>query len=165
MRLSSTVFVLALTLSSIASVTFGEDTAALRAQIAARRDLERAKTDLRYYWQVEYPRQQRELDSAIEFTRIELKNNKWLLHEYEPFTQFSLGKPFPITVRELQMCIRAGECRLNELLDERNALIRFHGDDFRELSAQVYEARLRVVEVDAAVTSDRAPAEELPLRQ
>jgi hypothetical protein len=127
----------------------------------ARRVLERAKNDLRYYWQVDYPRKCRELDAAIEITRTELENNRLLLREYRPFDQFSIGRPFPITIADLKTCIRVGELRLNELLAEQNALIRFHGDDFRDLSAQVVAARLRVAELDAAA-EEAERSEELP---
>lgn len=123
--------------------------APLAVRVAARRDLEQAKTELRYYWQVEYPRKCRELDTAIEMTRLELENNNALLRDYRPYTRFSTGQPFPITVRSLEMCVRATEMRLNDLLAERNALIRFHSDQYRMLEAQVYEARLRVAELEA----------------
>jgi hypothetical protein len=132
--------------------------------MAARRELERAKTDLRFYWQIEYPRQCRELDAAIECTRIEIEDNTRLLREYEPFTRFSIGAPFPITVRELRACIVAGQLHLNDLLAEHNALVRFHSDDFRALEAQVYEARQRVLDLEPADVDLNSP-EDLPLQR
>ncbi len=137
----------------------------LRARLAARRDLERAKTDLLYYWQVDYPRKCRELDATIEITRTEIDDNRSLLREYQSFNAFAIGEPFPITIRNIQLCIRTGELRLNDLLAERNALIRFHGDEFQSLSNRVYEARLRVAEVDAEEENSQAPAEQLPAQQ
>ncbi len=136
--------------------------ASLRTRLAARRDLERAKTDLLYYWRVDYPRKCRELDAAIEITRAEIDDNRSLLREYQPYNRFSIGEPFPITIRNIQLCIRTGELRLNDLLAERNALIRFHGDEFQTLSHRVYEARLRVAEVDEAEQNSDVSAEQLP---
>jgi hypothetical protein len=137
--------------------------APLASRMAARRELEQAKSDLYYYWQVEYPRQCREYDAAIECARAEIEANRLLLREYKPFGGFSIGEPFPITVRNIQLCMRTGELRLNDLIAERNALVRFHGDQFRALSAAVYEARLRVLDLEAndevvATTSEQLPA-------
>ena len=164
MRYSPIATCIALFALSFAPVASAEEGASLQARMAARRDLERAKTDLRFYWQVEYPRQRRELDAAIQLTRLEIEDNERLLREYRPFTHFSIGNPFPITIRELRACIVAGQIRLNDLLAEHNALVRFHSDDFRALEAQVYEARLRVLELEP--TEETAlPQEELPPRR
>src|SRR5262249_12887079 len=105
----------------------------LQARLAARRELELAKIDLRNYWQIEYPRQKRELDAAIEMTQTELEANDEAQRELRPFTRFSLGEPFPLTIRQLQICQTAAELRLKNLQAERNALIRFHSDQFRVL--------------------------------
>ena len=134
----------------------------LQERIAVRRDLELAKMNLRYYWQVEYPRRCRELDAAIECTRAEIDNSYSLLRDYRPFTSFSIGEPFPITVRNLQMCIRTGELRLNDLFAERNALIRYHSDQFRVLAADVYAARARVVDLEANMPPLTATTEQPP---
>jgi hypothetical protein len=139
--------------------------ASLQSKMAARRDLEAAKNDLLYYWQVEYPQQCREYDAAIECTRAEIDANRSLLREYKPFGGFSIGEPFPITVRNIQLCIRTGELRLNDLLAERNALMRFHGDQFRALSAQVYEARLRVLALESNDEGTTPTSEQLPAKQ
>src|SRR3954451_10201055 len=136
--------------------------ASLRARMAARRDLEQAKTDLLYYWQVEYPRKCRELDAAIEIARAEIEDNRSLLREYQPYYGFSIGEPFPITVRNVRLCIRTGELRLNDLLAERNMLVRFHGDEFRILSNNVYEARLRVAELEADDQNSQTVPEQIP---
>jgi hypothetical protein len=127
MRLHFPTFCLILFAALCSSPLFAQEPS-LQERIAVRRDLAEAKMNLRYYWQVEYPRRCREL---------------------EPFTRFSIGEPFPITVRNLQMCIRTGELRLNDLLDERNALIRYHSDQFRVLAADVYMARARVADLEA----------------
>lgn len=164
MRYSPVAIYLAIFVLSCGSVVSAQEGASLQARMAARRDLERAKTDLRFYWQVEYPRQRRELDAAIQLTRLEIEDNERLLREYRPFTHFSIGNPFPIAVRELRACIVAGQIRLNDLLAEHNALVRFHSDDFRALEAQVYEARLRVLELEPADEAS-APQEELPPRR
>jgi hypothetical protein len=136
--------------------------ASLQSRMAARRDLEAAKNELYYYWQVEYPRQCREFDAEIECTRAEIDANRSLLREYKPFGGFSIGEPFPITVRNIQLCIRTGELRLNDLLAERNALVRFHGDQFRALSAQVYEARLRVLALEPNDETGTPTSEKFP---
>jgi hypothetical protein len=165
MRYSFAALALALAVTGPATSALAQPEASLRMRVAARRDLEQAKVNLRYYWQVDYPRQCRELDAAIECTRAEIDNNYSLLREYRPFTRFSIGEPFPITVRNLQMCIQAGELRLNDLIDERNALIRFHSDQFRLLAADVYEARLRVAELEANLAQSKTATGELPAQQ
>jgi hypothetical protein len=129
--------------------TFAQQEPSLQERLAARRELEIAKSELLYYWQVDYPRRCRDLDAAIELTRTAIENNRLLLREYRPYTTFSIGEPFPITVRNLKMCIAEKELRLNDLLAERNALTRFKGEQFRVLQLNVYEARLRVAELEA----------------
>jgi len=121
----------------------------LQARLAARRELELAKIDLRNYWQIDYPRQKRELDAAVEMAEMEIRANEEAQQDLRPFTRFSLGEPFPLTIRELSICHRAAELRLKNLQAERNALIRFHGDEFRVLEMRVQEARLRVAELEA----------------
>ncbi len=155
-----------LTLAAVLSTTaaFAQQEPSLQARLAVRRDLEQAKNNLRYYWQFEYPRQRRNLDAAIELTRMKLKNLNTQLHEFRPFTQFSIGEPFPITVRSLQMCIRETELGLDNLLAERNALIRFHSDDFNALAAEVYEARLRVLALEPSEEQAEQTSEPLPAR-
>ena len=76
MRLSPAIFSVAAIL--ISSITLAQAPAppTLQARIAARQELELAKIELRNYWQVEYPRQRRELNAAIELTEMELQNNR-----------------------------------------------------------------------------------------
>ena len=164
MRLRLSTAVLSLFPALFASPLFGQEPS-LQDRIAVRRDLEVAKMNLRYYWQVEYPRKCRELDAAIELTRREIDNNRVLLRRYWPVTQFTIDEPFPITVRSLQMCVRTGEFRLNELIAERNALIRFHSDQFNALAADVYAARVRVADLEANMAPLTETAEQLPVQR
>ncbi len=160
MRTFSVVFVAsALTLAAWPAQA---QEASLRARTAARRDLERAKNDLRCYWQVEYPRQCRELDATIEITRTEIADNYSLLRQYRPITRFSLDEPYPVTVRNIKLCIKMGELQLTNLLDERNALARCHLYHYHDLAEQVHEARLRVLELESSDTASAQPVEELP---
>ena len=92
--------------------------------------------ELRNYWQVEYPRQQRHLNAAIELTEAEIRNYEERLREYQPFNRFSTGQPFLVTLQELRMCLREAELRLRDLWAERNALLRFHADEWRLLEMQ-----------------------------
>ena len=117
---------------------------------AARRELELAKMDLRHYWQVEYPRQQRHLNAAIELTNLEIRDLKFRLREYRPYTRFSTGDPFMITIQNTRMCLREAELRLRELWADRNALTRFHSDRWKELEMRVHEARLRIRDLEPA---------------
>lgn len=120
------------------------------ARREARRDLELAKIELRHYWQVEYPRQQRHLNAAIDMTRAEISDLKFRLRSYRPFTRFSTGDPFMITIQNTQMCLRDAELRLRDLWAERNALVRFHSDRWRELELRVQDARVRVAGLEPA---------------
>jgi hypothetical protein len=117
-------------------------------RMSARRELELAKMDLRHYWQVEYPRQQRNLNAAIELTKCEIQDLQWRLRQYEPFTRFSTGDPFMVTIQNTQMCLREAEFRLRDLWAERNALVRYHSDQYRELELRVHEARRRIIELE-----------------
>lgn len=153
---------LVLVATCVAPSARAQERAWSQVRLAARRDLELAKIELRDYWQVEYPRQRRELDAAIELTEMEVRNNEALLHEYRPFTQFSVGEPFPITIRSLQMCIREGELRLRNLQAERNYLVRFHDEQFHILEMKVAEARLRVAELEANDVATAEPAAPKP---
>lgn len=148
MKISPIIFVMAVVLCFVSSA-MAQEPANLQARIAARHELELAKIDLRNYWQVEYPRRRRDLNAAIELSDMEVRNYQDLLNEYRPFTQFSLGEPFPITIRNLQMCLKEAELRLRNLQAERNTLIRFHGDEFRVLEMRVQQARLRVAELES----------------
>jgi hypothetical protein len=129
---------------------FAQDASDASIRRSARRDLELAKMDLRHYWQVEYPRQQRHLNAAIELTRAEIRDYQERLRAYRPFTRFSTGDPFMITIQDTRMCLREAELRLRDLWAERNALVRYHSDQYRELEIQVHEARLRVVKLEPA---------------
>jgi hypothetical protein len=46
------------------------------------------------------------------------------------------------------MCLRDAELRLRDLWAERNALVRFHSDEWRLLEMKVHSARLRVAELE-----------------
>jgi hypothetical protein len=129
---------------------------------SARRDLELATMDLRHYWQVEYPRQQRHLHATIELTKAEVCDLKARLREYGPFTQFSTGDAFWVTIQETRWCLREAEFRLRDLWAERNALVRFHADQYRELELRVYEARLRVAQLEASTDQANSPVADLP---
>jgi hypothetical protein len=130
------------------------------ARLNARQELELAKIELRHYWQVEYPRQQRHLNAAIQLTDAEIRDYRARLREYAPFTRFSTGQPFLITLQDLRMCLREAEFRQRELWAERNALVRFHSDQWRMLEMRVHAARLRVAELEAN-DAERDTAEPL----
>jgi len=134
------------------------------ARIAARQELELAKLDLQNYWQVEYPRQRRELNAAIELADEEIRGIEEQQNILRPFTRFTLDEPFPLTWAELRVCRRAADIRLNNLLAERNNLIRFHGDQFRILELRVQAARQHVAELEANDEVANASA-TLPARQ
>lgn len=156
MRISLLSLLMAIVVGMLCLTARAQDDAAVVAQIAARRELTQAKNNLRYFWQVDYPRQRRELDAAIEITELELENLECQLRQFRPFTRFSIGEPFPVTVRNLRICIADAELRLDNLRAERNALTRFHSTDFDALAAEVHAARMRVVAADADADSTAA---------
>jgi hypothetical protein len=55
-----------------------------------------------------------------------------------------------VTIQDTKMCLREAELRLRDLLAERNALVRFHADQYRQLEIAVHQARLRVAEMEPA---------------
>ena len=150
MRFSPVLLCLAIiAICSPKSILRAEETADLTERINARRELEIAKSELRQYWQVEYPRQRRHLNAAIELTELEIRDLKARLREWGPFSRFTYGDPFMVTIQETQMCLRDAELRLRDLWAERNALVRFHGDEWRGLEWKVFDARLRVAQLEA----------------
>ena len=118
------------------------------ARAAARFELELAKRDSRYYWQIEYPRERRDLNAAIALTEAEIKRHKALWREYRPFNRFSVGNPLSLTIADLEICLLDAELRLNELRHQRNNLVRFHSDEARLRDLRVVEARRRLIELE-----------------
>lgn len=145
-----------------ATSALAQNQASLQARMSARQELALAKLDLQNYWQIEYPRQRRELNLAIELTQAEIEGYQEQQESLRPFTRFSLGEPFPLTIANIRVCRKSAEIRLNNLQAERNMLIRFHGDQFRVLEMRVQAARQRVVDLEAndeiaAVSSVQQP--------
>jgi hypothetical protein len=95
---------------------------------------------------------------SIELAEEEIKSIDEQYNVLRPFTRFTLDEPFPLTVANLRVCRKAAEIRLNNLLAERNSLIRFHGDQFRILEMRVQAARQRVVELEPSDEVASAPA-------
>src|SRR5215203_6150624 len=148
MKFSPTICSLAILAFCSGTTALAQQQSSLQARMAARQELELAKLDLQNYWQVEYPRQRRQLNLAIELTQAEIDGNQAQQESLRPFTRFSLGEPFPLTIANLQICRKSAELRLNDLQAERNALIRFHGDQFRILEMRVQMARQRVLDLE-----------------
>jgi hypothetical protein len=149
MRYASFFLPIAIIAVSIPSFACAQEESYQLTRINARRDLEVAVMELRNYLQVEYPRKQRHLNAAIELTEAEIRDLKEQLREYGPFSRFSTGQPLLITVQNAWMCLRDAELRLRDLWAERNALMRFHSDQWRLLEWKVFDARLRVAEIEA----------------
>jgi len=165
MRFSGAILILAIaTALSTVSSACAQDESYAAARAAARRDLMLAKLELRHYQQVEYPRLRRHLQAQIDLTEAEIRAYKRQLHEYRPFSRFSVGQPFTVTIEEIRLCLMEAELRLRDLWAERNALIRFHSDDWRTLEMKVHDARLRVAEIEAeheAIADAEAPARSM----
>src|SRR5712671_1988547 len=164
MKFSPAICLFAIIANCGANSALAQERASLQARIAARQELELAKLDLQNYWQIEYPRQRRELNLAIELTQAEIEGNQEQQESLRPFTRFSLGEPFPLTIANLRICRQSAEIRLNNLQAERNILIRFHGDQFRILQMKVQAARQRVADLEAydEVAALPAPAVQQP---
>jgi hypothetical protein len=142
---------------------FAEVDASAEERAAARRELDEAKRELLYYWQVEYPRIRRELNAAIELTEQEIRDYQVQLRAYRPYTRFSTGQPFMLTLQKLRMCLREAELRLDDLRAERNALVRFRTADWNVLEARVREARFRVAALESPNVAQTRPAVQPPV--
>jgi hypothetical protein len=162
MKFFPVVCSLVIAASCCVASAYAQSQVSLQARIAARQELELAKLDLQNYWQVEYPRQRRELNMAIELTQAEIQGNQEQQEALRPFTRFSIGEPFPLTIASLRVCRKAAEIRLNNLQAERNTLIRFHSDDFRILEMKVQAARQRVADLEANDAIAAGPAAQQP---
>ncbi len=157
MKFSLAIFS-ALVATCAVAPSFAQSPASREERVAARLELARAKMELQNYWQIELPRQQRELNFEIEMAETELKSYKQQIDSFRPFTRFTIGEPFPVTIANLKVCRTAAELRLNNLRAERNALLRFRGNDFRFLELKVQAARQRVAELEANDEPAAAPA-------
>jgi hypothetical protein len=151
MRLPSLPLCFAIAAQFVPTQVLADETNLLSERVTARRELEVAVMELRNYLQVEYPRKQRHLNAAIELTEAEIHDYQVQLREWEPFSRFSIGDPFLITVQNVRMCLREAELRLRDLWAERNALMRFHSDQWRLLEWNVFDARVRVAQIEAAL--------------
>jgi hypothetical protein len=118
------------------------------ARADARRDLQAAQMEANHFWQIEYPRRQRELNAAIDLTEREVKLNRLLLREWGPFDKFATGQPLSISITSARLCLRESELRLDELRHQRNDLVRFHSDEARLYEWKVADARARVVALE-----------------
>jgi hypothetical protein len=127
-----------------------QDNSYLAARDCARRALEKAKIELRLYEQVEYPRERRRLDAEIRLTEAEIAIFRQRVRDCRPFDRFSTGGAVTGPLQDLKLSVLEAELRLNDLRAERNALIRFHSDQYRLLELDVYEARVRVAELEHA---------------
>lgn len=140
----------------LALVVVGAAPASLRAEVDpyaaaradARRDLQFALMDSRYYWQIEYPRERRLLNAAIELTEAEIRRHRALWREYRSFNRYSVGNPLSLSVADLEICLLDAELRLDELRHERNNLVRFHSDEARLRDLRVVDARRRLIELE-----------------
>jgi hypothetical protein len=65
-----------------------------------------------------------------------------------------------VTIQQTEMCLREAELRLRDLWAERNALVRFHSDQWREFELRVSEARFRVAELEADDEDSRRPIDD-----
>ena len=128
------------------AVAADDPSAAARAEL--RCELAEAKAAARYYWQVDYPQQQQDLNAAIELTEAEVKAYKLQLRQYEPFNQFSIGAPLYMPVQGMKICKLEAELRLDRLRQQRNALIRFHSDQGYLLDQRVAAIRAQLVELE-----------------
>ena len=139
-----------------------DDASLAGARAQARCELAAAKAAARYYWQVDYPQQQNDLNAAIELTELEIKADKLQLHQYEPFDHFSYGAPLYFPIQNLQICTHEAELRLDRLRDQRNALIRFHSDQGYLLDQRVAAARAHLVALEGGGMIEIGESEQLP---
>jgi hypothetical protein len=149
MRLSPRICCLAIVAACCtASSASAEDGSYTTARDAARRALEKAIIELRLYQQVEYPRELRHLDADIELTKAEIETLRQRLRACWSYNHFSRNEAQEFPAQDLKLCLLEAELRLKDLQTERNALIRFHPDQWRLLELNVYEARVRVIELE-----------------
>lgn len=149
MRFSTTIGCLAWAILCTIPLAANAQTDAMQIQRRdARRVLEMAKLELRLYLQVEYPRELRRLDSAIRLTQAEVNAAKERLRAYGPFSRFSTGQAFLVSIQDDKLCLLEAELRLQDLKDERCALVRFHSDHWRLLELKAQQARDYLVQLE-----------------
>lgn len=132
------------------------------ARAQARQSLELANLELRLYQQVEYPRERRHLDAQIKLVEAEVDAYQEQFRVYRPFDRFSTGRPLLVSIQDLRLCLLEAELRLEDLRAERNALVRFHSDEWRLREIKVQQARFRVAELEGGgeITLETASASQ-----
>jgi hypothetical protein len=135
------------------------DDPSVAARSELRCELAAAKAAARYYWQIDYPQQQQDLNAAIELTEAEVKAYKLQFRQYEPFTQFTIGAPLYMPIQGMKICQREAELRLDRLRQQRNALIRFHTDQGYLLDQRVAEIRAQLVQLEGGEVIEMGPVQ------
>ncbi len=149
MRFSSLILAVVIAATSSAADSAETQNDPHQAELAAaRRALAVAKIEARYYWQVEYQRERRELNASIEFTDAEVQTLRQQLRTLAPFHPFAYGQEPWYGLRDAKLCLKDAEVRLRALIDERNNLVRFHSDHLALLELKVAEARALVVALE-----------------
>ena len=114
----------------------------------SRRELEIRKIDQRHYWQVEYPRQLRELNAAIRLTQAEVEALEDRVRYYQRLDDYHGHNPLLDSLQRAELALLDAELRRSNLQAERSALRRFHGDRARLAELRVAAARARVIELE-----------------
>lgn len=149
MRFSSPICVILLAAAcSPAGSAYAQNDPRQAELAAARRALAVAKIEARHYWQVDYQRERRELNAAIEFTDAEVQSLRRQLRTLAPFRPFAYGQEASYGLRDARLCMKDAEIRLRALIEERNNLVRFHSDHLALLELNVAEARALVVALE-----------------
>src|SRR5688500_13005217 len=99
----------------------------------ARRDLEIAKINHRFFWHVERPRTRRDLDAAIRLTQAEVDILGERMRHYRTIDEFRNHRPLLETLQAAEFAQLEAELRLKDLWGERAALRRTFGDRCRLL--------------------------------
>lgn len=116
----------------------------LTAVADAQRAVQCAQQELLLYRQVEFPRQVRQLNAAIELTKAEIDILRRRLREYAPFDKFQTGKPLVVTTDATRLHLLDARQRLADLEAERAVLYRYRGAQFRLLAHNMRQAQARV---------------------
>jgi hypothetical protein len=115
---------------------------------AALREVELAQVRMRLWERLDYPLQQRRIESERKLVEAQIDSLKRRLAEYEQFTKFKYSAPLFYSLEEARVQLVAAQAQRDNLREEAVLLLKNRGDlrRLQELEVEAAKARLRAID-------------------
>ena len=115
---------------------------------AALREVELAQVRMRLWERLDYPLQQRRIESELKLVEAQIDSLKRRLAEYEQFTKFKYSAPLFYSLEEARVQLVAAQAQRDNLREEAALLLKNRGDlrRLQELEVEAAKARLRLID-------------------